>query len=177
MRDSKPALHFGCREPTCVDRPSSEDPMTSHNAPRYQPLPVVVAAAIGLALGSPARVLAQEEEPTGWTPELQMQYRGIAGTAVSPDGSLIAYVVREPVMEGEKSEYLSHIWLASADASSNRQFTRGEKSASSPSFSPDGSLLAFSSSRSDENQVWVMPVSGGEAWQVTDSDNGVGSWA
>ena len=145
-------------------------------APRYKLLPVIAAAAIGLALGSPARALAQEEEPTGWTPELQMQYRAIQGTAVSPDGNLIAYVVRQPVMEGDKSEYLSHIWLASADGSSNRQFTRGEKSATSPRFSPDGNLLAFSSSRSDTNQIWVMPVSGGEAWRVTDSDNGVGSF-
>ena len=56
---------------------------------------------------------AQEatDATTGWTPELSMQYKTIQQTAMSPDGSLIAYVVRKPFMAGEKSEYLTHIWV------------------------------------------------------------------
>ncbi len=123
-------------------------------------------------------VMAQEEEQTAdrWTPELSMQYKTIQGTAMSPDGDLIAYVVREPVMEGEKSEYLSHIWVVSADGETNIQYTQGEKSAGSPSFSTDGEYLAFTSSRSGKSQIWIMRVRGGEAAQLTDVENGVGSY-
>ena len=111
-----------------------------------------------------------------WTPALSMKYRQISGVAVSPDGARVAYVVREPVMEGEKSEYLSHIWLASADGSRNRQFTRGEKSASGPAFSPDGEWLAFTTSRSGKNQIWAIALAGGEARRLTDAKAGVGAY-
>lgn len=117
-----------------------------------------------------------DSAPT-WTPELAMRYRAIQGVAISPDGSLVAYGVRDPLMEGEKSEYLTHLWVVRSDGSWNRQFTRGEKSAGSPAFSPDGKWLAFTTSRSGSNQVWVMAVDGGEAEQVTTAEAGVSSYA
>ncbi len=111
-----------------------------------------------------------------WTPALSMRYHQLSSTALSPDGSRVAYVVREPLMDGEQSEYLSHVWLANTDGSGAHQFTRGEKSASSPRFSPDGTLLSFTSARSGSNQIWVMPLSGGEAWAATEVDPGVGQY-
>jgi dipeptidyl aminopeptidase/acylaminoacyl peptidase len=136
---------------------------------------VLVLLAIAMAL--PAALGAQTAQATqGWTPELSMRYRGVGGVAMSPDGRLVAYAVREAMMDGEQSEFVTQVWLASADGSRDVQFTRGEKSASNPSFSPDGKLLAFTSARSGKNQVWVMPLDGGEAEQVTDADPGVGAY-
>ena len=129
---------------------------------------------LAFILAAPSAIAAQAGN--GWTPELSMRFRGVGGVAISPDGALVAYTVRVPVMDGEKSEYLTHIWVASADGRRNAQFTRGEKSASSPAFSPDGKWLAFSSSRSGKSEVWVMPVDGGEAEMVTDVDPGVGAF-
>ena len=73
-----------------------------------------VATALTLAVP----LHAQEDGELRWSPEKSMEFRVVQQTAVSPDGSLVAFVVRVPVMEGEKSEYLSHIWLARPDGSS-----------------------------------------------------------
>ena len=145
--------------------------------PPFRPSALFACALLLFFTSTP--VHAQQSEGStaeGWTPELSMQYKSISQTTMSPDGSRIAYVVREPVMEGEKSEYLTHVWVVSTDGEMNIQYTHGEKSAGSPAFSPDGRYLAFTSSRSDKNQIWVMRVRGGEAEQLTDGENGVGSF-
>jgi dipeptidyl aminopeptidase/acylaminoacyl peptidase len=137
--------------------------------------------ALALALTVVALALraapAATQATAAWTPAKSMEFRQIQDVAISPDGNRIAYVIRVPVLEGEKSEYLSHIWLVGADGSDPRQFTRGEISASSPAFSPDGRWLAFSSRRGEKSQVWAIPLDGGEAQQVTDADNGAGAFA
>ncbi len=136
-------------------------------------------AAVYLLLSLPSGSLAQAA-PEGWTPDLAMRYRTVGGVAISPDGSHVAYTVRHAEMEGKTSKYVSQVWLANADGSGNRQYTRGSASASSPAFSPDGTRLAFVSSRGGDDaksQVWVLPLGGGEAWQLTDAPEGVGSFA
>lgn len=117
-----------------------------------------------------------QEKPITWTPEHSMEFRSITQTEISPDGKYVAYVVRTPLMEGEKSEYNSQIWVAATDGSFNFQYTRGEKSNSSPAFSPDGSQLAFISGRTDKSQVFVMRLMGGEPEQVSEAENGVSSF-
>ena len=149
------------------------------------PILLTAAAACCILPFAGTRAVAQEAA-TGdadatpaddrWTPALSMRYHQVGGLAISRDGSQIAYTVREPLMEGEKSEYLSHIWVASADGSRNVQFTRGEHSAGSPAFSPDGAWLAFATGRSGSSQIWVIAMAGGEARQVTDAKPGVGQF-
>jgi len=123
--------------------------------------------------------LAADENNTGdtfWTRDLSMKLKTIQGTAVSPDGKWIAYVVRKPVMVGEKSEYLSHVWMVSSDGKINVQYTQGDKSCTNPQFSPDGKYLAFLSPRSGKNQIWIMRTAGGEAKQLTSEESGVISY-
>lgn len=112
-----------------------------------------------------------------WTPEAMVNQPVVGSAVISPDGSMIAYTVRETKMEGEESEFLTHIWVASADGTMNRQFTRGDHSVSNPQFTPDGRYLSFTSGRNGENQVYRMYLNGGEAEQITHAENGVGSYA
>ncbi len=112
-----------------------------------------------------------------WTTEKIMQYKNIMGTNISSDGKHIAYVVRVPFMEGEKSEYNDQIWIAATDGTFDLQYTRGEKSSTAPQFSPDGKQLAFLSNRvENKNQVFIMRLMGGEPEQVTETKTGVASF-
>ncbi len=148
---------------------------------RVSSLPGLALAASLLLLPLPAWAQADATAAeAGWTPALSMQYRAVSGTAISPDGSRIALVVREPLMEGRQSEYLSHIWMADADGTGTVQWTRGKASAGSPRFSPDGAWLSFTSGREGEgeagSQVWALPMAGGEARRLTKAEGSVGGY-
>jgi dipeptidyl aminopeptidase/acylaminoacyl peptidase len=117
-----------------------------------------------------------QTEQTHWTPAFSMQIRGIGQVRVSPDGRRVAYTVTEPIMETEKSETLSQIWLAQADGSERYQATFADKSSSDPQWSPDGRWLAFTSRRGDKNQLYRMRASGGEAERLTEGKADVGAY-
>ena len=121
--------------------------------------------------------LVQSQTVENWTPESMVNFPVAGSPEISPDGSMIAYTVRETLMEGDESSFLTHIWVAKADGSMNRQFTRGDQSATNPQFSPDGTYLSFVSTRDGDRQVYKMRVDGGEANKVTSAENGVGSYS
>ncbi|MCL6566692.1 MAG: S9 family peptidase [Acidobacteriia bacterium] len=101
------------------------------------------------------------------------------GTAeLSPDGTRIAYTVGVTEMPGPDKEWrtVTHVWVVSATGGDARQFTRGNQSATNPTWSPDGKKLAFLTNRGggeDSRQVWMLYADGGEAWQVTEHKGGV----
>jgi dipeptidyl aminopeptidase/acylaminoacyl peptidase len=108
----------------------------------------------------------------GWTPAYMIQYKRVGGTAISNDGRLIAYTVGVPQMDGDKSEYLTHVWLVKSDGSGTPwQLTQGEKSCTSPAFSPDGRYVSFLSARDKDGktQLYLLPLAGGEGIPLTKS--------
>lgn len=117
-------------------------------------------------------------QPKTWTPQEMIKLKRVANSVISPDGRLVAYVVSTPQMDGEKSEFLSHIWVATADGKINRQFTFGEKSCSNPKFSPDNTMLSFTSSRGKDgkSQLYVLSLIGGEAEQISNCKSGVSAY-
>jgi len=125
-----------------------------------------------LVLVSAAR--AQTSALAVWTPELQVRVRAVGSPRVSPDGRRVVYTVSEAMTTPDKSEYVSQIWMATADGRENFQVTFADKSSTNPKWSPDGNWLAFTSTRKDnKSNLYLLRVGGGEAEPLTDVKSGV----
>ena len=105
-------------------------------------------------------------ETNDWGVERQIGYPLITELTLSPDGRQVVYAAREPLMTAEKSEFITHLYLASTDGDPI-QLTFGEHSNSGPHWSPDGQYIAFLSKRSGKGNLYVMRAAGGEAWALT----------
>src|SRR6266436_7074289 len=71
--------------------------------------------------------------------------KSVGGTQISPDGKWVAYTVGYG--DFKQDAFINQIWLAPSDSGKPFQLTRGEKSSTSPRWSPDGQWLAFLSNR------------------------------
>ncbi|MCA1830299.1 MAG: S9 family peptidase, partial [Actinobacteria bacterium] len=106
----------------------------------------------------------------GMTPEDVYELRAASDPRLSPDAATIAFTITGT--DKEKNDYTSAIWFAPADGSATpRAFTSGDAKDGSPRWSPDGSMLAFVSTRAGDvkapAQLYVIPTSGGEARKLT----------
>ena len=144
-------------------------------------LAVVITAAGAVAAQESAKPKADPEPRAKDGKKLLtavdlLKVNGVTAPRISPDGSQIAYTVSETRMEKDKEwKSVTQIWVVPAGGGKARQYTRGEKSATAPEWSPDGSMIAFLTDREKdgERQVWMMMADGGEAWAVTSHKGGV----
>src|SRR3954470_1882334 len=105
--------------------------------------------------------------------------RTVSAPAIDPSGAWVAYEVSSVDAKADKS--FKHIWMTSWDGARTLQLTSREKeSEGTPRWSPDGRYLAFISSRTDKHdndQLWLLDRSGGEARPLTKLDGSVVDYA
>jgi len=134
--------------------------------------PLIAAAATTALIAPPlaARPLAVSDVDN---------LKTVADPAIDPSGQWVAYDVGSVDVKADKS--FKHIWMTSWDGSRTVQLTNREKeSESTPRWSPDGHYLAFLSSRTDKHdndQLWLLDRTGGEARQLTKVDGGIVDYA
>jgi dipeptidyl aminopeptidase/acylaminoacyl peptidase len=101
-------------------------------------------------------------------PEDVYALKGVSDPRLHPDGRSVAYALWS--VDSEANEYRANIWLAPVDGSEPpRRFTTGERRDGEPRWSPDGSRMAFVSSRAEKEpgQLYVISLRGGEAQRLT----------
>jgi len=85
--------------------------------------------------------------------------------AVSPQGSRVVYVRRTSDIMSDSVR--SNLWIADVDGSSNRPLLSGKKSFSTPTWSPDGTRLAYLSNFEGSTQLYVRWMDTGQTGLVT----------
>src|SRR5271155_4246502 len=93
----------------------------------------------------------------------------VGGIAVSKDGKWVAYSVSTPDLDANRSA--SNLWIISASGGAPVQVSQGGRD-NSPAWSPDGKTLAFLSARDGNSQVYLLPMDGGEARELTHLSTG-----
>jgi len=83
---------------------------------------------------------------------------------ISPDGRVVAYETTKPDFGRDENQTI--LWLISADGGQPRRLTAAGN-ATSPTWSPEGRRLAFTSDRTGVSELFVIDVDGGEAVQLS----------
>ena len=132
-------------------------------------------AACGLIALAPS-ISAQTPAPSFQLNDLQKLVK-LGDPQISPDGKHIAVIVSTPDFKTDKNK--QEIDLIDVASGSRRALTWQREELSSPRWSPDGRRLAFTAkdARSKQDQLYVMPMDGGDAIRVTEAKNGVDAFS
>jgi dipeptidyl aminopeptidase/acylaminoacyl peptidase len=133
-----------------------------------------VRRAVALAALFSFSAFGAEQRP--FSVEDLVRLNRVSEPALSPDGTTVAFTVRETDMEANRGR--TDIWSLdiSAKGATPRRLTTHPENDSSPEWSPDGRYLYFMSTRSGSSQVWRLSAQGGEAEQVTSLPLDVGTF-
>src|SRR6266849_1961220 len=90
---------------------------------------------------------------------------------ISPDGKKIVYVRRfaDPMTD----KRYANLWIINADGSDHRPLTTGNRSDSSPRWSPDGTRITYLSDADGKQQIYVRWMDSGQTARITNLEDGI----
>jgi dipeptidyl aminopeptidase/acylaminoacyl peptidase len=148
-----------------------------------------VLALVAVTVGSSPPIMAQKgisvaaaatAAGNAWTVDDLLLSEDARTFQISPDGRSVAWI--KTAMNTTTGRVESNLYVAPTHGGTVLQLTRGNYSVSSPRWSPDGTRIAFLSTRpapAGENgnahaastQLWLIDARGGEPWRVTQLEN------
>lgn len=123
----------------------------------------VIAVTIGLLMFMSVAV-AQDRGP--FSIEELLKVRRVGDPQVSPDGRMVAFTIGD--VNFDANRVITHIYVMPISGGSMKQLTKGESSATSPRWSPDGKKIAYVTG----SQIWKMDDDGDDKEQVTKISTG-----
>ena len=96
----------------------------------------------------------------------------LADPQISPDGRTVLYV--QTTTDGKSGRRNADIWSVAADGTGQpKALISGERSESTPRWSPDGTRIAFLANRDGATQVYIANADGGDVKKLTGLHRGV----
>ena len=103
-----------------------------------------------------------------WLDVFELEYA--TDPQFSADGDSIVYV--RNFMDIMKDRKRSNLWRIDLDGDNHRPLTNGLKNNNNPRFSPDGTMLAYTSNESGKSQIMVRFLDTGQTFEVAQLQNG-----
>ena len=94
----------------------------------------------------------------------------VQGPEISPDGTRLVYADMDLGNTDLPGPYASAIRILDLRTGARARLTGYGTWNSGPSWSPDGTMIAFESSRDGDAEIFVMPADGSDPVQITDNE-------
>lgn len=104
------------------------------------------------------------------------RFKLVSDPQISPAGTQVAFMVE--TMDKADKKYYQNLFIMESSGKNIRPLTHGKRHDRSARWSPDGKTIAFISNREDGNdkipadQIWLLPMDGGEAAPLTSLKSG-----
>ena len=109
---------------------------------------------------------AQDSNESTFTFNDLMNIKRVGDPRISPDGKTVLFTIATVDLAGNRS--VTQIYSVPTTGGAPIQITKGERSSSSPRWSPDGKLVAYTNA----GQIWTMRPDGSDSKKVTSISTG-----
>jgi dipeptidyl aminopeptidase/acylaminoacyl peptidase len=151
-------------------------------------LPAALATCWLLVLSSGAQETAKTAKAVASTTptiDQSLEWKNAFNPRISPDGKRVVYEVQKA--NWEENAFDRNLWMVDISTGESHALTSAKKSSTNAAWSPDGKWIAFLSDRPGQikdtpegkKQLYVISADGGEAQQLTKTENDVNAfdWA
>jgi len=123
---------------------------------------LISVSVLVLALAS----IAVAQESRRFTIEELLKVRRVGDVQLAPDGKRVAFTIGD--VNSDANRIVTQIYVMPISGGEMKQLTSGDRSSTSPRWSPDGKKIAYVT----ENQLWVINGDGDNKEQITKISTG-----